>query len=313
MSKNPILSYFALGSLLTFMILGVVLPTGARSLVIQMMVFSVFAMGYDFSFGFTNQCSLGHSIFFGAGAYGTVLCILKFKLGLIPALVAGMATGLLLAFFLGLICVRLSEAYFVIVTAIIASVFHLLAMDMTWLTGGDDGLTVSVPAISMGSFSFSLYQPVMNYYFVLLFLVLTYLILNRMLKAPLGKIFVSVRENEKRTNFLGYDVFRYKLIAFTVSGLFGALGGALYALTLRYTSADYFSFYWSILPVVWCLIGGTGTLVGCWMGVAIMSLFQYYVSAWFTYYLLIFGVLILVILRVSNKGLLGFLLTERNR
>jgi branched-chain amino acid transport system permease protein len=313
MEKKRPLSYFALGSLLTFILLGFVLPTGARSLVIQMMIFSIFAMGYDFSFGFTNQCSLGHSIFFGAGAYGTVICILKFKLGLIPSLAAGMATGLLLAFLLGMICVRLSEAYFVIVTAIIASVFHLLAMDMTWLTGGDDGLTVTIPSISFGPFSSSLYHPVMNYYFVLLCLALTYLILNKMLKAPLGKIFVSIRENEKRTYFLGYNVYGYKLIAFTVSGLFGALGGALYALTLRYASADYFSFYWSILPVVWCLIGGTGTLVGCWIGVALMSLFQYYVSAWFTYYLLVFGVLILVILRVSNKGLLGYLLTERSR
>jgi branched-chain amino acid transport system permease protein len=311
--KKNILSGFALGSLLIFVLLGFMLPTGARSLVIQIMIFSIFAMGYDFSFGFTNQCSLGHSIFFGAGAYGAVLFILKFKFGLILSLLMGTAIGFLLAVIVGLICVRLTEAYFVIVTAIIASVFHLLAMDMTWLTGGDDGLTVTVPPIAFGATALSLYQPVANYYFVLFFLVLSYLVLNRMLKAPLGKIFVSIKENEKRANFLGYNVFGYKLIAFVVSGVFGALGGALYALTLRYASADYFSFYWSILPVVWCLIGGLGTLVGCWIGVMLLSLFQYYVSAWFTHYLLVFGVFILVILRVSQKGILGYLLTGRSR
>lgn len=84
--------------------------------------------------------------------------------------------------------------------------------------------------------------------------------------------------------------------------------GALYALTLRYTSADYFSFYWSVLPVVWCLVGGLGTLAGPWIGAVLMSLFQYYVSAWFTYYLLLFGVLVLVILKVSRKGILGYIL-----
>ncbi len=313
MEKQPFLSFFALGSFLLLVFLGFMLPSGARSLVIQMMIFSIFAMGYDFSFGFTNQCSLGHSIFFGAGAYGAILFILKFKWGLILSLLGGLAIGFLLAVILGLICVRLTEAYFVIVTAIIASVFHLLAMDLTWLTGGDDGLTVTVPKISFGFTELSLYQPAVNYYFVLFFLILTYFILNRMLKAPLGKIFVSIRENEKRANFLGYNVFGYKLIAFVVSGVFGALGGGLYALTLRYASADYFSFYWSILPIVWCLVGGLGTLVGCWIGVMLLSLFQYYVSAWFTYYLLVFGVFILVILRVSRKGILGYLLDLRSR
>jgi branched-chain amino acid transport system permease protein len=312
-TKRPMLTVFALGSLVAFGILGVVLPSGARSLVIQMMIFSIFAMGYDVSLGYTNQTSIGHSVFFGAGAYGTILSLTIVKTGVILSLLIGTAVGLLFAFLLGLICVRLTEAYFVIVTAIIASVFHLLAMDMTWLTGGDDGLTVSVPAISLGFTQLSLYTPTTNYYFVFFFLVLAYFIMNRMLNAPLGKIFLSIRENEKRTHFLGYNVFAYKLVAFVISGVFAALSGGLYALTLRYASADYFSFYWSILPVVWCLIGGLGTLVGCWLGVALMSVFQYYVSAWFTYYLLVLGILILIILRVSRKGMLGYLLSWRNK
>jgi branched-chain amino acid transport system permease protein len=296
-----------------FAVLGFILPSGARSLVIQMMIFCIFAMGYDLSLGFTNQCSLGHSIFFGAGAYGTVLSIMALKAGIVPSLAIGVAVGCVLAIILGLICVRLSEAYFVIVTAIISSVFHLLAMDMTWLTGGDDGLSITLPPIFLGFTEVSFYKPITNYYFVFFFLAMAYFIMNRILKAPLGKIFLSIRENEKRAHFLGYNVFGYKLIAFVISGIFGALSGALYALTLRYTSADYFSFYWSILPVVWCLVGGIGTLVGCWIGVVLLSLFQYYVSAWFTHYLLIFGVLILIILRVSRKGLLGYALSLRSK
>lgn len=309
MERKPILTYFALGCLVMFAILGFTLPSGARSLVIQMMIFCIFAMGYDISLGFTNQCSLGHSVFFGAGAYGTILTIMALKAGIFPALFVGMAVGLVLAILLGLVCVRLSEAYFVIVTAIISSVFHLLAMDMTWLTGGDDGLSMSIPPISLGFVEVSFYNPLVNYYFVLFFLVAAYFIMNRILEAPLGKIFISIRENEKRAHFLGYNVFGYKLIAFAISGVFGALSGALYALTLRYASADYFSYYWSILPIVWCLVGGLGTLVGCWIGVVVMSLFQYYVSAWFTHYLLIFGILILIILRVSRKGILGYALS----
>jgi len=271
------------------------------------MIFGIFAMGYGVCLGYTAQCSLGHSLFFGAGAYACVLSVMHLKAGLLTALAISVGTGFVLAAVLGPICVRLSEAYFVIVTAIIAAVFHLLAMDMIWLTGGDDGLCISVPPLKLGFVDLSLYQPLTNYYFVLFFMAVTYFVLARILRAPLGKIFVAIRENPKRALFLGYNVTRYKLIAFIVSGMVGALAGGLYAVTLRYCSADYMGFYWSVLPVVWCLIGGQGTLVGSWLGVALMSLFQYYVSAWFTYYLLLFGVLVLIILSVSRKGILGFI------
>ncbi len=307
MERKGIVTRFALASLVVLAILGVVLPSGARSLVVQIMIFSIFAMGYDICLGYTNQCSLGHSMFFGAGAYGAILSVMSFKLGLLPALGVALLVGFLFSFLLGLICVRLSEAYFVIVTAIISAVFHLLAMDMAWLTGGDDGLSATIPPISESISQLSLYNPYVNYYFVFFFLLVSYLVLKRMIGAPLGRIFISIRENPRRAHFLGYNVTRYKLIAFVLSGVFGALSGALYAMTLRYASADYFSFYWSVLPIVWCLIGGAGTLAGCWIGVALMSLFQYYVSAWFTHYLLLFGILMPIILKVSRRGMLGYL------
>lgn len=313
MQREWVLRYFALGSLVLLGLLGAVLPPGARSLVIQIMIFSIFAMGYDVCLGYTAQCSLGHSLFFGAGAYGCVLSLMHLKAGIVVSLGIGVVTGLAMGILLGLICVRLSEAYFVIVTAIIAAVFHLLAMDLVWLTGGDDGLSISLPPIKLGFAEISLYKPIANYYFILFFLALSYFVLARILHAPLGKIFVSIRENPKRAQFLGYNVTRYKLIAFVLSGMFAALAGALYALTLRYASADYLGFYWCVLPVVWCLVGGLGTLVGPWIGVALMSLFQYYVSAWFTYYLLLFGILILIILRVSRRGILGYAASKGER
>jgi branched-chain amino acid transport system permease protein len=309
--RNRSTTYLAFPFLLLLLVLGMVLPLGARSLVTHIMIFCILAMGYDVCFGLTNQCSLGHAVFFGGGAYGVVLSILHLKLGILSSLFFSLGAGFVLALIMGLICVRLSEAYFVIITAIFFAVFHLFAMDMTWLTGGDDGLSLNLPPISFGTVKFSLYHPVVNYYFVLIFLGISYLVLNRIARSPMGKIFVSIRENEKRLQFLGYNIFRYKLVAFIVSGIFSALSGGLYALTLRYGSADFFSFHWSIMPIVWCLIGGLGTLAGPWIGVVIMSLFQYYVSAWWTYYLILFGIIILLILRISRKGILGYLIGRR--
>ncbi len=309
--EKSTVKYFAIIFLLLLLVMGMVLPQGARSLVIHVMIFCILAMGYDISLGFTNQCSLGHSVFFGIGAYGAVLSILHLHVGFLPSLFFSLLGGFILGILTGFISVRLSEAYFVIVTAIFFGVFHLLAMDMTWLTGGDDGLSVNLQTLSVGGISISLYDQRVNYYFVLVFLILSYLALDRIIRSPMGKIFVSIRENEKRVQFLGYNVYRYKLIAFVVSGVFSALSGGLYGLTLRYGSADFFSFHWSIMPVVWCLIGGLGTLAGPWIGVVIMSLFQYYVSAWWTYYLILFGIIILLILRVSRKGILGYVMSRR--
>ena len=219
--------YFALGSLVLLAVLGIVVPSGVRSLMMQIMIFGIFAMGYDVCLGFTDQCSLGHSLYFGAGAYGCVLSMIHLKAGLITSLGISVASGFVLAFLLGLICVRLSEAYFVIVTAIIAAVFHLLAMDLIWLTGGDDGLSVSLPPLKLGFIELSLYQPLVNYYFVLFFMAVSYFVLARILDAPLGKIFVAIRENPKRAHFLGYNVTRYKHIAFVISCMFAALAGGL--------------------------------------------------------------------------------------
>ncbi len=292
-SERFAINCFAIIFFLLLLVLGMVLPQGARSLVIHMMIFCLLGMGYDICLGFTKQCSLGHSIFFGIGAYGVVFSIIHLHTGLLPSIFFSLLGGFILSTITGLISVRLSEAYFVIVTAIFFAIFHLLAMDMTWLTGGDDGLSIKIPSISIGGLNISLYDQLVNYYFVLILLAGSYFVLSRVIQSPLGKIFISIRENEKRVQFLGYNVFRYKLMAFIISGIFSALSGGLYAITLRYGSADFFSFHWSIMPVVWCLIGGLGTLAGPWIGVVIMSLFQYYVSTWWTYYLIIFGVIIL--------------------
>ncbi|MBW2310574.1 MAG: branched-chain amino acid ABC transporter permease [Deltaproteobacteria bacterium] len=292
---------------LALIMIGPVLPPGIMSLMLEMMILSIFAMGYDICLGYTDQCSLGHSLFFGIGAYGIVLPVLHLNVGLWLAVLIALALTFAFAFLEGLISVRLSEAYFVIITAIFFFIFFLLALSMTWLTGGDDGLSVQIPPVDLGFATFSIYNRLVNFYFVLFFLVVTYIILTRIVNSPLGRVFISIRENQERARFLGYNVFRYKLAAFVLSALFAGLSGALYAIRLRYGNADFFSFTWSVNPIVWSLLGGMGTLIGPCIGVVIMSLFQYYVSAWWSQYLIIVGILIIIVLRVSPKGIVGYI------
>lgn len=269
------------------------------------LIYAIFAMAYDVLLGYANQPSLGHSLFFGLGAYGLILSIGKLGWSFWPALLAGLALGGLAALLVGLIAVRLVEAYHVIFTAILASVVHLMAKNMTPLTGGSGGLPTQIPPFRLGGGSFSVYDPLTNYFLILAAALGVYLVLSRIVEAPLGKVWKAIRENELRTSFLSYPTYFYKLGAFVLSGVVTALAGALYAVRMRYASAEFFSFEWSVLPFIWILLGGIGTLRGAILGVAIFTVFQYYISEWWTHYLIVFGVLILVMLRWAPKGILG--------
>jgi len=303
--------YTAAGGVLLFVLVGPFLPPGVMSLVLDMMILFIFAMGYDICLGYSAQCSLGHSLFFGVGAYAVVLSILHLDAGLWTALLIALALSFGFALLEGLIAVRLSEAYFVIITAIFFSIFNLLALSLTWLTGGDDGLSVTIPPINLGVASVSIYNPLVNFYLVLIIVVATYVLLRRIVHSPFGRVLLAIRENRERAAFLGYNVFRYKLAAFVLSGVLTGLSGALYAVRLRYGNADFFGFSWSIIPIVWSLIGGMGTLIGPCLGVVILSLFRYYISAIWSQYLIIVGVLIIVILRLSPKGIVGYVRSKR--
>ena len=133
----------------------------------------------------------------------------------------------------------------------------------------------------------------------------SYLLLDRLVHSPVGQMWTAIRENPQRAASIGINVYRYRLPAFALSGLLTAVAGGLYAITLRFASSEFFGFTWSVLPFVWVLIGGIGTLVGGLVGAVIFAVFQFYVAQLWTHYLLILGVALLVLLRLSPKGIVG--------
>jgi branched-chain amino acid transport system permease protein len=298
---------WTLGILGVLIIAGFFVPVGFKSLLMIMFIYSIFAMAYDVLLGYANQPSLGQSLFFGIGAYSIVLPVLRLGASFWDALVLAIAAGTIAAVLVGLLAVRVTEAYHVILTAIIASVVYLLAKNMTPLTGGSGGLPIDMPPVALGPLKFSVYDPATCYFILLAFAFIVYLVLEHLVHSPLGRVWVAIRENEVRTSFLRYNVFYYKLAAFVLAGVLTALSGALYAVRLRYSSAEFFAFNWSVLPFVWGILGGFGTLIGPTAGVALFTLFQFYVSAWWTHYLILFGCLIIVMLRWAPKGIVGYI------
>lgn len=286
-------------------IIGLAVSAGVRSILTLMAVLGVYGLAYGMVLGYADQPSLGHGLFFGLGAYSMILTIQGGSRGVWLGVAFAFLMGLAAGAAVGAVSVRLTDAFHVIITALFAAVVHLLANAFTPVTGGSGGLTAQIPEIPLGFISLSVYDSRTNFLLPLAFLAATYLVLRRVLESPMGMVWVSIRENEDRSSSLGYNTYLYKLVAFTLSGGFTALSGALYAVALRYTSTEFFGFTWSVIPFVWVLIGGSGTLIGPLIGVIVLTVFQFYVSEWWTHYLILLGLLMLVLLRWGPQGIVG--------
>ncbi len=223
------------------------------------------------------------------------------------AILTGLVVGLAAAFIIGAIAVRLSEAYFVIITLLYASVLLLLANNLNKITGGNDGLSFNLQPFNLLGMRIDLYEPRTMYFLLAGVAVLFFLFTLMLSRSRLGLVLRSVGDNQNRVPFLGYNLYRYRLAAFVIAGFMTSVSGILYALRLHYVSTEFLSFRMSVMPIVWVLLGGRGTVIGPVIGVAIMTIFEYYVSAIVTNYLIIVGVLLILVMRWSPRGLVGYL------
>lgn len=277
------------------------------SVAAEIMIWGLFAMAFDLLYGYTGMLSFGQATFFGFGSYALTLAILRGKLGLWPALLMGLAVSAAVAGLVGFFAVRIRGHYFVIITVIFSLIFFFWALNWSWLTGGDDGLSFQVPAVPLGWWEVSLYDPVTNYYFVLAFCALAFLFCRRLVRSPIGRILVGIRENEERARLVGYNVERFKLLIFVISGALSGLAGAIYSLTFRYANAGLMHWTVSGDAVMWTLLGGAGSLVGPIVGTGLLVAFSDYVSSWFENYKIIIGALIILVVLAVPQGITGMI------
>lgn len=277
-----------------------------RSLLTEIMIWGLLAMSLDLLVGYTGIVSFGHSALFGLGAYGASMVIVRLDANLWMALVAGVLTSGLLAFGVGILTLYLKGIYFTITTLVAAEIFHTIVLAWTSFTGGENGLNFIVPSISLfGLGSINMMDGKNFYFFVLIILMGSFLISRRMVDSPFGRILQGIKENEERTQATGYDVRRYKVTIFVVSGLFAGLSGALYAFLNRYTNPDFLHFIISGEAVIWTLIGGMGTLFGPMIGAGFVIVLIDFLSTWIQNYLIIIGIMFIVAVIYLPRGIVG--------
>jgi branched-chain amino acid transport system permease protein len=203
------------------------------------------------------------------------------------------------------VTLRVSGVAFLIVTLMLAQAAFLATLYFNTITLGDQGIVLSLPPIQIGGSALSLSDPVVKYNVALFAFALALLFSLWLLRSPFGRILIAVRENEARTKLLGYNTFLYRFWALVISGTISGLAGALYCLLFAYVGASFASLPYSTLPLLYTLIGGTGTTLGPLIGTAIMYYLIDISSGFTSSYMIVVGLALLVITLWLPDGLAG--------
>jgi len=292
----PMLATFALFASLPFWIKGVGLYP---YLGVEVMIWVIYALGFNLLLGYGGLPSFGHGAFFGVGAYAFGLA--QFHLApnlwlcLAVAVLAGGLAGALVALFIS----HRRGIYYALLTIAFGQIFWFVAIKWHSVTRGEDGLlNIKRPAFLDDLNSL--------YYFCFAVFVLVVILLWRLVNAPFGRVLSAIRQNETRARFVGYHVWLYKWLAFVVSALIAGLAGGLFALAQQSAYPNVMSLHQSGFVVMMALVGGGlvsfwGPVVGAVLFFLARDLLGAYTEAWLLWY----GLLFMAIVLFKPEGLAG--------
>ena len=276
------------------------------NLVAEIMIWSLFAASVNLLFGYVGLLSFGQALYFGFGMYGVGIGIDQLGLTFWPAFGLGIIAAMAMALVSGVLAVRLTWHYFAIITVVFSLIFYFLAVSMKWLTGGDDGINFSMPpTFTFGKSVWSFTDQTFQYFFILATVALCFYLMHRVVRSPLGKAFLAIRDNDVRASLIGLNVYLLRLVAFVMAGFLAGVAGALFAFFGRYASATYMFYQVSGEAVVWAIVGGAGTLFGPIIGTSVFILIRELVSTHWEHHALIVGFVAILVVRLAPKGLAG--------
>ncbi len=250
-----------------------------QGLAIEVVVLALYAMSYDLVLGVSGLLSFGHAMFFAVGAYSLGILLKSAGLGLVPSLLIVMGIAVLVALLFAVVLPRVKGIGFALVTLGLASVTGIIISSSEFkdYTGADVGLQ-GVPSpdwLNPTDQRFRFYLVSMGV------LVLVYLLYQRLVDSPTGKVLVAVRDNEDRALMLGYSTFWYKTFALIVASMTAALAGSLHTLYQPIVTPEVAGLGFTVAALLMILIGGVGTVSGAIVGAAVFRLTEFYLDRWF--------------------------------
>jgi branched-chain amino acid transport system permease protein len=217
----------------------------------------------------------------------------------------GPLAGCLMAVAVGLLALRTAGVAFMIVTLMFAQAGYLTILYFVRYTRGDEGIVLDRAARAIGGIDLSGDTP--RYLLALAIFAVALLVNYAIVRSPYGRVMVAMRENEARSRMLGYNPYTVKLGALAVSGLYAGMAGAAYAVLFGYVGASLASVQYSILPMLYVLLGGAGTVLGPFLGALLMFYLIDYASSATSAYQFIVGAALVVLILFAPKGILGTL------
>jgi len=287
------------------------------SVLITVLVWALFALSLDVVLGYSGLISLGHALFYGLGAYATILTLLYVSPSALVAVVVAVAVTALVAWVVGHMAIRVSGVYFVMITLAFAEVVRQTVFELD-VTGGSSGLFgapeplygvgpvgIRFSEVLVGVEPLAFTGDALFYYLLLAVVAGVYLGLRRMMRAPFGTVLQAIRESELRARFVGYPVQRVKRRAFVVSSAVAGLSGAMFALHSGYAAPDLLNWINSGNGIIMVVLGGSGTLYGPMLGAAVFTLVQKQLSSILPWWRLLLGTLFVLVVLFLPKGLIS--------
>jgi branched-chain amino acid transport system permease protein len=269
----------------------------------KLLCFAMFACAYNLLLGFSGMLSFGHAAFFGSSAYATAWLATAHGWGPASATLAGVAASALVGLLVGGIAIRRRGIYFAMITLALAQLIYFVCLEAPF-TGGENGLQ-GVPRGSLFGL-LPLRSDIVMYYVVLAAFVAQFVFIRRVVQSPFGQVLRAIRENENRAISLGYDVNRYRLLAFVLSATLAGLAGSLKALVLGFVTLSDVQQANSGEVILMTLLGGTGTFAGPVIGAAVVVTLQEYLSdivgGWVT---VIVGAVFIACVLAFRRGIIG--------
>ena len=273
------------------------------TLLSQALIFGILAMSLDILVGFTGLPSLGHAAFMGIGAYSVAILSVEHTVGFWGCLVGALLLSAVVAAVFGLIALRATAVYFLMITLALAMIVWGVAYRWYRLTRGDNGITGIVrPDLGL---PWSLWSEVNYFYFVLFFFVLAYVLLYLLMRSPFGYTLVGIRDSDSRMQAMGYNTWLHKYIAYVVAGTFGGLSGALWAYFNGFVSPPDIELAISIEALLMVLLGGAASLIGPFIGACVVVFMKQYLSIYVGRWLMILGATYIITVLYLPQGING--------
>ena len=281
-----------------------VLARHQLSILVDLLIFGLFAMSLDLIMGYTGMVSFGHAAYFGLGAYGSALVLLHFEQPIPVALLAGALLAGVVAAPVGWFSTRATGIYFAMLTLAFAQLLYTVAYKWRDLTGGSDGIA-GVPKTTLFWGGPSLAEPRTFYYLVAVTVVLSLLACRALVRSPFGRALQAIRENEHRFVSLGRDSRPFKLVVFIIAATFAGLAGALFAPFRGFASPEVMFWVLSGQGLMMVITGGIGTLVGPVIGAMVFILVQDILSSYTEHWMIFTGAVFVLIVIFLPGGVVG--------